>query len=418
MKPYKDFTLREWLDYLENRHQQEIQLGLSRIQQVAESLSLTNPHAKIITVAGTNGKGSTVAMLEAIYLAAGYQVASYTSPHLLVFNERIRINQQPISDEHLSLAFLAIELGREAIPLTYFEMATLAALWHFKQQQLDLIILEVGLGGRLDATNIIASDLAIITSIDFDHQEFLGETREEIGFEKAGILRENKPFIFADKNPPASIVNRGLALNASMYLVEREYKYRLINGMFELKFQGESFVFPQPKLHSNSAAAAMVASLLLKAELPVDYLHLKEAVEKVFLAGRLQLVQKEGVTTLFDVSHNPQAAEYLAEFIKNFHPKKSVHAVFSALKDKNIAGIVSPLNNVVHHWYPALLTGKRAASRQQLMEALNLDSEKVFICHDDPLTAYQAACRRAHEGDLIVVYGSFMTVGMVMQGVS
>jgi dihydrofolate synthase/folylpolyglutamate synthase len=418
MKPYKDFTLAEWLDYLENRHQQEIQLGLARIQQVAESLSLTNPQAKIITVAGTNGKGSTVAMLEAIYVAAGYRVASYTSPHLLVFNERIRINQQLISDELLCLAFMEIELGRGDIPLTYFEMATLAALWHFKQQQLDLIILEVGLGGRLDATNIITSDLAIITTIDFDHQEFLGNTKEEIGFEKAGILRDNKPFIYADKNPPASIVNHGVAVSATMYLAERDYSHQLSNGTFELKFQGEYLILPQPKLHSNSVAAAVIASLLLKTELPVNYAHLKEAVEKVFLAGRLQLEQKEGVTILFDVSHNPQAAEYLAEFIKNFHPKKTVHAVFSALKDKNISGIVSPLKNVVDYWYLALLTGKRAASREQLEEALNINSEEAALCYENPISAYQAAYSRAKEGDLIVVYGSFVTVAAVMQAVS
>lgn len=415
MKPYKDFTLREWLDFLENRHSQEIQLGLSRIHQVAESLSLTNPQAKIITVAGTNGKGSTVAMLEAIYLAAGYRVASYTSPHLLVFNERIRVNQKPISDELLCLAFMAIEKGRGDIHLSYFEMATLAALWHFKRQQLDLIILEVGLGGRLDATNIIASDLAIITTIDFDHQEFLGNTREEIGLEKAGILRANKPFIFADTNPPASVVNHGLALSASMYLAQRDYHHRLINGNFELKFQGEYLIFPQPKLHSNSVAAAMIASLLLKTELPLNYPHLEEAIEKVSLAGRLELKQKEGVTILFDVSHNPQAAEYLAEFIKNYHPKKTVHAIFSALKDKNIFGIVAPLKNVVDYWYPALLTGKRAASREQLNKAMSLIGEEDLLCHDDPISAYQSACSRANEGDLIVVYGSFVTVGMVKQ---
>ncbi|ARG97589.1 bifunctional tetrahydrofolate synthase/dihydrofolate synthase [Legionella micdadei] len=415
MKQYKNFTLAEWLDFLENRHQQEIQLDLSRVQQVAKTLDLLQPKAKVITVAGTNGKGSTVATLETIYLEAGYQVASYTSPHLLMFNERIRVNKKNISDEQLCHAFSAIEAGRGDIPLTYFEVATLAALWHFKQRQLDLIILEVGLGGRLDATNIIAADLAIITTIDLDHQEYLGNTREAIGFEKAGILRANRPFIFADQNPPQSIIDQGLALNAPMYLSERDYNFRLINQTIELKFQGEYLVFPQPKLHCNSVVAAIVASLLLKAKLPISYSHLQQAIAYVFLPGRLQLI-KDKMTTLLDVSHNPQAVNYLADFVRNFSPRKKVHAVFSALKDKDIRGMVASLKDCVDYWYPALLNGKRAASRQQLEDALSLCSNTP-ICHNDPLAAYQAACNSANEGDLIVVYGSFITVSKVMQAI-
>lgn len=415
MKRYKQFTLTEWLDYLENRYQQEIQLELFRIQQVAEGLGLLQPRAKIITVAGTNGKGTTVATLEAIYLAAGYRVASYTSPHLLVFNERIRINQKPISDAQLCSAFIVAEEARGEVPLTYFEMTTLAALWHFKQHELDLIILEVGLGGRLDATNIVDPDLAIITTIDFDHQEFLGHTKEEIGLEKAGILRANKPFIFADKNPPVSIVNCGLSLHSPMYLYERDYSYRHKNGFLEVIFKEESIVLPQPKLHSNSVTAAIVGSLLMKAKLPINYFHLEQAMNKVFLPGRLQLINT-GIQTLLDVAHNPQAAKYLAEFIRNFHPKKTVHAVFSALKDKDIAGMIAPLKNCVTYWYPALLQGKRAASKKQLEEAFNLYYEAT-ICHNDPLSAYHAACNRASTGDLIVVYGSFITVGKIMQAV-
>ncbi|KTD26169.1 bifunctional tetrahydrofolate synthase/dihydrofolate synthase [Legionella maceachernii] len=415
MKQYKNFTLAEWLDFLENRHQQEIQLGLARIRQVAEALDLLQPKAKVITVAGTNGKGSTVATLEAIYSEAGFQVASYTSPHLLSFNERIRINRKHINDEQLCLAFTAIEAGRGEIPLTYFEMTTLAALWYFKQRRLDLIILEVGLGGRFDATNIISADLAIITTIDFDHQDYLGHSTEAIGFEKAGILRANRPFIFADKNPPNCIIEQGLALNAPMYLCGRDYDFRLINQTIELKFQGEYLVFPQPKLHSNSVVAAIIGSLLLKAELPIRYSHLQQAVANVFLPGRLQLI-KDKTATILDVSHNPQAAEHLAAFIRSFHPKRSVHAVFSALKDKDIPGMVAPLKDCVDYWYPALLTNKRAASRQQLEEAFSLCSH-VSICHNDPLSAYQAACDNANVGDLIVVYGSFITVGKVMQAI-
>ena len=195
MKQFCDLTLADWIDCLESRHNQEIQLGLSRVKECAAQLGLLQVEACVITVSGTNGKGSTVAALEAIYIAAGYEVASYTSPHLLQFNERIRINNQPISDTDLCAAFTAISQSSNANQLTYFEMTTLAALWHFKQLELDVVILEVGLGGRLDATNIIDPNLAIITTVDFDHQEYLGHTQEEIGYEKAGILRPDIPFI-------------------------------------------------------------------------------------------------------------------------------------------------------------------------------------------------------------------------------
>ncbi len=416
MKQYEKFTLAEWLDYLENRHQQEIQLGLARIQQVAASLHLLQPKAKIITVAGTNGKGSTVATLEAIYLAAGYQVASYTSPHLISFNERIRVNQTHISDDQLCAAFAAIEAARGEILLTYFEMTTLAALWHFRQYQLDLIILEVGLGGRLDATNIIPADLAIITTIDFDHQEYLGNDKEAIGFEKAGILRANKPFIFADQNLPASVIKQARLLNSPMYLAKRDYDYSLSKGTLELVFQERRILLPQPKLHINSVIAAIIGSLLLQADLPVNDCHWGQAVKNVHLPGRLQLINDE-VMTLLDVSHNRQAVEYLAEFIRKLHPKKLVHAVFSAFKDKDIAAMIAPLIDCVNYWYPALLTGKRAASKEQLMGIFNLYCDPP-ICHNEPFLAYQAAKEKASIGDLIVVYGSFSTVSEVMLAIN
>lgn len=416
MKHPNYFTAVEWLEYLENRHQQEIQLGLSRIKQVAESLDLINPKAMVITVAGTNGKGSTVATLEAIYLEAGYQVASYTSPHISVFNERIRINQKQITDQQLCAAFRVIEEVRGETHLTYFEMATLAALWHFKQHSLDLIILEVGLGGRLDATNIIDPDLAIITTIDFDHQAFLGDTKEAIGYEKAGILRPNKPMIYADKNPPASIIKHALALNSPTYLLGVDYNYRFNDETLEFAFQKHTIHLPKPKLHCNSVSAAIMTSLLMQERLPVNLIHLEKAVETVFLAGRLQLISDK-ILTLLDVSHNPQAVEYLAEFINKNHSKKIVHAVFSALKDKDISGLIAPLRNCVNHWYPARLQNKRAASIEQLTEAFSLYNLRPF-CHNDILSAYQAACNQANAGDLIVVYGSFITVDKVMSAVS
>ncbi|MBA2652619.1 MAG: bifunctional folylpolyglutamate synthase/dihydrofolate synthase [Tatlockia sp.] len=411
MKQYVDFNLKEWIEYLENSHQQEIQLELSRIKKVAQSLDLLAPKAKIITVAGTNGKGSTVATLEAIYHEAGYQVASYTSPHLLYFNERIKINRKPIKNKELCKAFSVIEQGRGKVDLTFFEMVTLAALWHFKHFELDVIILEVGLGGNFDATNIIDCDLAIITTIDLDHQAYLGNTVEEIGYAKAGILRRNKPFIFADRHPPTTVLNQALALLTPSYICGKDYDYRLAEETIELRFQGQLIKLPRPKLHPNSVCAAVLASLLLIKDLPLNPSHWEKALKKLFLSGRLELINAE-FTTLLDVSHNPQAAKLLAEFIQKYQPKKAVHAVFSALKDKDIPGLIAPLLDCVDTWFPALLPGKRAASKEQITLAFKINGLNV-ICYDNPLLAYKAASDSAQPGDLIVVYGSFITVAEV-----
>lgn len=413
MKQYSDFSIDEWLSYLENSHQQEIQLGLTRVREVAETLNLRDTKAKVISIAGTNGKGSTVAALEAIYLSAGYQVGSYTSPHLLEFNERIKINHKPISDEDLCRAFTAIEQGRAKIDLTYFEIATLAALWHFKQQDLDLIILEVGLGGRLDATNIVDSDLAIITTVDLDHQAFLGDNKEAIGFEKAGILRASKPFIFADKNPPLSIVNQAAELQTSSYFYGQDYDYQLKDELIELKFQDKVIGLPKPKLHLNSAMAAVIASLLLKENLPLNHHNWQQALATTFIPGRLQLIHSK-IRTLIDVAHNPQAAKHLAQFIKNYFPKSKIYAVFSALADKDIPGLVEPLLDYVDHWMPALLSAKRAASREQLAMAFNMFKLSP-ICYNNPLLAYEEALTLVNPDDIIVVYGSFYTVAAIME---
>jgi dihydrofolate synthase / folylpolyglutamate synthase len=220
-KPLNNWSLNQWLGFLEkNNPEHKIQLGLERIKQVAQRLHVTAVPATVITVAGTNGKGSTVHALETIYHCAGYKVGSYTSPHLTHFNERIKINLLPIQDKELCELFSIIESAREEIALSYFEVATLAALIHFKKKQLDVIILEVGLGGRLDATNIIDADAAVITTIDYDHQEYLGTTLDEIGSEKAGILRPRQLFIYADSTPPDTILDKATALNTATYIYD------------------------------------------------------------------------------------------------------------------------------------------------------------------------------------------------------
>jgi dihydrofolate synthase/folylpolyglutamate synthase len=408
-------TLNDWLFYLENRHTQEIQLGLARIKQVADSLDLLRPSAKVISVAGTNGKGSTVACLESIYLASGYQVGSYTSPHLLYFNERIKINQKPIHDEELISIFEFIDKSRGDIPITYFEMATLAALLHFKRHQLDLIILEIGLGGRLDATNIIDNDLAIITTIDFDHQQQLGNTLEAIGFEKAGILRAKRPFIYADESPPCSILNQAKLQHSLLFRKGEEYQYELSDNDINFQYQNQKHVLKQSHMHPNSMAAAFMATFCLQKELPVNACSSIKAINNTRISGRLQVFTSDEITTIVDVSHNPQSIAYLIAYIKK-QKYQSLHLVFAALKDKDVALMCSLIKPFVDYWYPAQLTGKRALTAQELLEIVNMDEIRTNTCHNDPAQAYQSAKNQAKAGDLIVVCGSFITVAAVLFG--
>ena len=411
-----DLSLADWLRLLENRHSQEIQLGLERVKRVAEGLGLHNTDVPVITVAGTNGKGSTVASLEAIYRAAGYRVASYTSPHLLVFNERICINQQPITDAHLCAAFDYIEQGRGSVHLTYFETVTLAALWYFKQCKLDLIILEVGMGGRLDATNIIDADLAIITTVDLDHQAYLGDTKELIGHEKAGILRKNRPVIYADNSPPASVVASAQLLNAPLYCLDVDYSFHTTpTGLHVRCPSGEQLNLPLPRINLKAAVAAIIATTCMQSVLPVTSAHCSEAMRTVFIKGRQQVIFNQ-VTTVLDVAHNPQAALLLADFMQRMKPQGKVHAVFSALQDKDLCGLIKPMHACVDFWYPAVLSGKRAATELLILAAFRAanDAIPVPVCFNNPLAAYQEAMHRAKPGDVIVVYGSFFMVSAIM----
>lgn len=410
----RERSLDEWLNILENRHQQEIQLGLTRVRTVAERLSLNVLDSVVITVAGTNGKGSTVAALQAIYCAAGFNVGSYTSPHLLEFNERICVNQQPVSDESLCTAFALLEECRGDTHLTYFEMTTLAALYHFKQCALDVVILEVGMGGRLDATNIIDADLAIITTVDLDHQEHLGNTIEAIGYEKAGILKPNQLFIYADNTPPTSVVKQARALNIQMNCLGIDYSFKTTETELIIsRSTGESIHLLRPALNLKAAAAAVIATRLLLDKLSINNAQYVLAMHALTLPGR-QHVVRGVVTTVFDVAHNSQSVALLAEFIKGYEPKKKVHAVFSGLKDKDLCGLIRPMLPCVDFWYLATLTGKRAASELMLLDAFYTERGLRASCFNTPEMAQCAATQNANPGDLIVVYGSFLTVSAVM----
>lgn len=413
-KPWSDWDLQQWLTCMGNRNVQEIQLGLTRIQSVAQKLNVHIPGCKVITVAGTNGKGSTVTALETIYHTAGYKVGSYTSPHLIHFNERIRVNLNPINDRDLCLSFCDIEEAREHVNLTYFEMTTLAALLHFKKQKLDILILEVGLGGRLDATNIVDADLSIITTIDFDHQDYLGSTLEDIGQEKAGILRKEKIFIYADHNPPMSIIKTAEILNCSSYYYDSDFNFQEHENHWDYSLLGKSInALSKPKIQLKSTSAAITACLLLDKHLPVGMQSIYSAMNSIFIPGRLQLEQGS-ISIMYDVSHNPQSVRLLADKIKQLDVRGQIHAVFSALKDKDILGLIFPLKHCVELWYPAQLDNNRAASADYLLSQFRDAEILQNICYNNPLIAFEEALNQAKAGDLIIVYGSFFTVSHVM----
>ncbi|GGI76090.1 bifunctional folylpolyglutamate synthase/dihydrofolate synthase [Legionella impletisoli] len=389
-----------------------MQLGLDRIRRVADIMGLETTKARIITVAGTNGKGSTIASLEAIYHAAGYKVGSYTSPHLIHFNERIRLNLNPVSDAMLCEAFQLIEEKRGCTHLTYFEMSTLAALWCFKAYEAEVILLEVGIGGRLDATNIIDSDLAIITTVDLDHQAILGDTKEAIGHEKAGIIRSHKPVLYADTHPPRSVLRYAETFNSPMYEFKKAYDYELSLDSFQIHFKNEVLFLPKPPVNLKCAAAAVIAAILLNHFLPVSKEAFEKAMRSIKVLGRLTVIPKNPVIIL-DVAHNPQAAQLLAKFINRYQPKQCVHAVFAALKDKDLCGLIKSVAQEVDFWYPALLDSKRAASRDDMAFAFKKTLATTTVCYETPVDAYYAALNHAKPEDLIVVFGSFLTVGAV-----
>lgn len=415
LEPASNWQLADWLFFLENRYQQEVQLRLVNAQSVAERMGLLPVNIPVITVTGTNGKGSTVQMLEAIYHAAGYRVGCYTSPHLLHFNERIRVNKTPIADHVLCDIFHQIEHERGTIPLTYFEMATLAALHYFHAIELDVIILEVGVGGRLDATNIVDADVAVITTVDLDHQDYLGPDKESIGYEKAGIMRPNAACIYADEHPPASVIKHAHDLQAHLWRYQQDYTVSMLADHMQWTQKNKpTLTLPLPQLHCKAVAAALMATDILSPKLPVKITHWEQAIQTTSLSGRQQWVLGD-VSILYDVAHNPQAVKLLAETLKATPIEGTVRAVFSALKDKPVTELIKVMSSVVDIWYPALLAGKRASNERLLADAFRETIGVAPMCYNDPVVAFYTAKQQAQKGDVIVVFGSFLLVSAVME---
>ncbi|WP_321405676.1 bifunctional tetrahydrofolate synthase/dihydrofolate synthase [Tolumonas auensis] len=402
-------SLSDWLSYLEQIHPQQIELGLQRVKTVAERAALTQLPGIVITVGGTNGKGSTCAMLASILQAAGYTTGVYASPHLLRYNERVKINGHEVSDEDLCSAFAEIDQKRADISLTFFEFGTLAAFAVFKKYQPDVILLEVGLGGRLDATNIIDADISVITSIDLDHCDWLGNTRDAIATEKAGIYRSEKPAICGEPNPPQTLYAAVNQINAQLYTVGEQFSYQLTEDKWT--FTGQHWQFtdlPVPALPLQNAAT--VLATLEHVPLSVSESAIRSGLENAQLAGRFQTLQNHP-TVIIDVAHNPHAARYLAIQLGKQKADKII-AVVGMLKDKDIAHTLQHIVPYVSAWHLADLSGPRAASAGDL--AALLPPESTFRCHGSVEDAYQAALTQANEHDLIIVFGSFFTVAGVL----
>jgi len=411
-------TLSDWLGYIEQQHPATIDMGLDRVRTVAQAMGLGAPAERSIVVGGTNGKGSTVAFIEAIARAAGWKVGAYTSPHLLRYNERVRIDGQDASDEALMAAFNAIEDARGDTTLTYFEYGTLAALQLFAQAGLDLAVLEVGLGGRLDAVNIVDGDVAVITTVDIDHSDWLGEDREAIGTEKAGIIRGWKPVILGEIDPPSSVLARAYLVGANAIRGGSDFFAEAIDGeRWRWRDVGFRIELPQPALRGpvQRANAATAIAALRALDRPLPRTAFIEGVAAARIRGRLQAFDHDGVEVLVDVGHNPQAARELATALKATPVTGSTLAVFAALQDKDAAGVVDALADQVQQWHLAGLEGARAQSAGELQARLAGTAAAVATPHASVVDALQHALTQAKAGDRVLVFGSFHTAAQALQ---
>lgn len=419
-KPILFTHLDKWLSHLETAHPVGIDMGLARISRVKDSLGLQFD-CPVITVGGTNGKGSTCAFLEHILLAAGYKVACHTSPHLLRFNERARINGIDVCDDDLLRAFVRVEQARcrlnDPPTLTYFEFTTLAIMDVFATSQVDVVILEVGMGGRLDAVNVVDADCAIVTSIDLDHMAYLGNTREAIAFEKAGIFRSKAIAICGDPLPPQTLIDHAQAIGTDLWLMGKDYSFTGDRHQWGWSGRGKRFSgLGYPALRGANqllnASAAIAALMALHNRLPVSAQDIRHGLALVELPGRFQVLPGRP-TVVLDVAHNPHAAATLAQGMEAMAYHPYTYGVFGVMADKDIDGVLKPMLEIIDYWYCTDLPTSRAASAQDLAKRLNILSKETSV-HSSPGLAYQAALDKAGEGDRILVFGSFYTVAGVM----
>ncbi len=420
-------TLDEWLGHLEALHprgEAGIELGLERVRRVKEALGQCE-HCPVIIVGGTNGKGSTVAYLERILCNAGYKVGAYTSPHLLRYNERVRVAGVPVADETLIAAFARVEAGRGNEALTYFEFGTLTAWEVFAVAECDAVVLEVGLGGRLDAVNVYEPDVAIVTGVALDHTDWLGPTREHIGFEKAGIFRTDRPAFCADPEPPRSLVEHAEKIGADLRLLGRDFGYfgDKTQWMFWTRAGLRRGGLAPPALRGRqqlgNAAVVLAALDALKEKLPVDMAAIRRGLIETELPGRFQVLPGRPAVVL-DVAHNPQAVATLAGNLDEMGFFEHTWAVAGMLADKDRATALACLRGRIDGWFFTDLPGPRGAGAESLRDALLAKGDGAeplssIELHSTPETAFTAALKRAGESDRILVFGSFLTVAAILR---
>lgn len=416
-------TLAEWLSYQERTHPREIELGLDRVRAVWEAMGAPRPAPIVITVGGTNGKGSTVAFLEGMLRAAGYRVGCYTSPHLLRYNERVRIEGDDASDEALVTSFERIETARGAIPQTYFEFGTLAAIDLMSHASLDIAVIEVGLGGRLDAVNIIDADVAVITTIDLDHQDWLGGDRDSIGREKAGIARAGRPAIVGERQPPAGLLDALRSIGADVVASGDAFSASPVDGEGSWHWShrdGAVLDLPRPRLDApvqiDNAATAIAAIHALGSRVDVSLAAIRQSLVKVRVPGRLQRIAEHPLT-LVDVGHNPQAARALAAWLDTTPRRGQVRAVYGALADKDIGGVIDALVERVDHWYLAGLERETPRGLPSgALAAMLAAIRPTALGHsfEDVSSAWEAARAEAGEDDVLLLFGSFFVAAAAL----
>jgi dihydrofolate synthase/folylpolyglutamate synthase len=412
-------TLSEWLSWQEKLHPAAIDLSLDRVQRTLQQLRWRAPRCPVITVGGTNGKGSTVAMLRRILSAAGYRVGTFTSPHLIRYNERITVAEQEVSDASLVAAFERIDLARGSDTLTFFEFNALAALLVFETANLDVLVLEVGLGGRLDAVNVVDADIAMISSIALDHCDWLGNDIEAIGVEKAGILRDGQVAIFGAREMPVSIESAARERGSRLHRLGREFDWHRVGARWHWRSSNGRFDdLPLPGLQGaiqlDNAAAVLAALEALAPRLSVTRAAIDEGLSTVRLAGRFQIVELDAEWIL-DVAHNPAAAHTLAERLKDLDTRKPTIAVCGVLSDKDLNGILAPLKDSFDEWIAVGLSGPRASPVNQFAKTLRAAGLSVVASCPDVLSGCERASALAGARGRVVVFGSFMTVGPALQ---
>lgn len=413
-----DATLEHWLTYIERVHPRTIEMGLERVASIKQKLGLAVTFP-IITVGGTNGKGSACAMLEAVLSEAGYKTGCYTSPHILRYNERVKIGRTEVSNASLIEALRAVDAARGDVALTYFEFSTLAAVWLFARDSVDVAILEVGLGGRLDAVNAFDADCALLMSVALDHMDYLGDTREAIGYEKAGIFRAGRPAICADAEPPDTVVKHAANVGAQLLLIGRDFTYESQPRQWRYSGPGgRRHGLPLPALrgeHQTANAAAVLAALdTLRERVPVSANAVRTGLLTAENPARFQVMPGRPAVIL-DVAHNPAAARALGRNLRQMRCEGRTYAVFTMLKDKDIAGVIEATRAHIDQWVISPSEGTRGADITLIRQALESAGvcESVHAC-ENVEAAYRFACEQASENDRIVVFGSFYTVAAVM----